>query len=343
MDEKLAAGIEQIKTDPKKAASTDGMVLIKGGTFSMGGDFPVVRDSFEATALPQPDELPRHKVEVGDFYMDDHEITVGEFLEFVEATGYVTVAEQDIDWEELKKQVPPGTPKPDDEMLKAGALVFRYADKKVDTEDLSNWWEFVHGANWKNPNGKQTELKDILNYPVTQISWYDAMAYAKWVGKRLPTEAEFEYAMRGGDTSSLYPWGNERVYEGKPKGNFYDGPFPYQNTKWDGYEFAAPIKSFPPNPYGLYDIAGNVWEWTLDWYNPGHYFSSKDQTSVNPFGPEQPMEIYNQQARNKVLRGGSYLCQDSWCSGYRNARRMRVSPDTGMEHLGFRLVREVRK
>ncbi len=343
LDVSALAGIGSIAPDENRLTDTSGMVLIKGGTFDMGGDMPMNSEGMPPTALPQPDEFPKHTVQVSDFYMDEHEVTVRQFLEFVEATGYKTIAEYDVDWEELKKQVPPGTPKPDEEMLKAGALVFQYVPKGTPKDNLANWWSFQTGVNWKNPDGSHPTLDSILDMPVTQVSWYDAMAYAKWANKRLPTEAEYEYAMRAGNNNTMYPWGNEMVDDTDQRGNFLQGEFPYENTVEDGFESVAPVKSFPPNAYGLYDISGNVWEWTLDWYGADYYNVLKMQggTAVNPKGPDKTREVYNQQATNKVVRGGSFLCNDDWCSGFRNARRMRLSPDSGMQHVGFRLVREV--
>lgn len=344
LDQKFLQVIKDIKTDEKQAQSTAGMVLIKGGIFDMGGDKPQGFEQMPQTALAQPDEFPKHKVQLSDFYMDEHEVTVGQFLEFVKATGYQTVAEYDIDWEELKKQLPEGTPKPSVDQLKAGAMVFHYADKNATKDNLGNWWTFTQGASWKNPNGKTTDIQQILNQPVTQVSWYDALAYAKWAGKRLPTEAEFEYAMRGGNSNTMYPWGNEKLSD-KSMGNFLQGEFPYSNTAKDGFEYVSPVKSFAPNAYGLYDIAGNVWEWTNDWYSAKYYeeLHQTGQVAKNPKGPEEGFEVYDNQMKNKVVRGGSFLCNDSWCSGYRNARRMRLTPDTGMQHLGFRLVKDVKK
>jgi formylglycine-generating enzyme len=332
--------IKTIPTDSKHQKSTKGMVLIKGGTFEMGGDQPVGFENMPQTALAQPDEFPKHTVKVSDFYMDETEVTVGHYLEFVKATGYKTVAERDIDWEQLKKQLPNNTPKPSDEMLKAGALVFHYVPKATATDDLGNWWKFTIGANWKNPDGTHPKLESLLDYPVTQISWYDAMAYAKWKGKRLPTEAEFEYALRSKLQNNMYPWGNETIDKNIKRGNFLQGEFPYHNTADDGYSMVAPVKSFPPNAYGLYDLAGNVWEWTSDWYSAIYYneLSEKKTIAINPKGPEKSFEVFDPKAVNKSVRGGSFLCNDNWCSGYRNSRRMRLSPDTGMQHLGFRLV-----
>lgn len=341
LTKKYLEKIDQIKPSEKKIKDFKNMVLIKSGTFDMGGDNLSNFENMPNTALAQPDEFPKHKVTISDFYMDEHEVTVGEYLEFVEATGYKTVAEYDVDWEELKKQLPEGTPKPDDDLLKAGSIVFHYPDKNTAKDNLANWWTYTKGVNWKNPDGENPKLETILNLPVTQISWYDAVAYAKWVGKRLPTEAEFEYAMRGGKNNNMYPWGNEKISDSKFYGNFLQGEFPYYNTKADGFENVAPIKSFPPNSFGLYDISGNVWEWTSDWYSAIYYkeLFEKNETAINPKGPLKSFEVYDQNAINKVVRGGSFLCSDAWCSGYRNSRRMRISPDSGMQHIGFRLVR----
>lgn len=345
LDSSFLENIKTIKTNEKLAKSTDEMVLIKGGTFDMGGDNPTGFKNMPKTALAQPDEFPKHKVQVSDFYMDEHEVTVRQFAEFVKATGYKTVAEKDIDWEELKKQVPPGTPKPDESLLKAGALVFHYVPKDTPKNDLANWWTYTAGASWKNPDATNPKLEDILDLPVTQVSYYDALAYAKWKGGRLPTEAEFEYAMRAGQNNKMYPWGNEKVTNNVTFGNFLQGDFPCNNTAEDGYEGVAPVKHFPPNAYGLYDISGNVWEWTNDWYSPLYYeeLAKKGNVAVNPQGPDKSLEIYDKHAVSKSVKGGSFLCNDSWCSGYRNSRRMRLSPDTGMQHLGFRLVKDVKQ
>jgi len=341
LSESFLNSVAEIKLDPEKDSSLEGMVFIKGGVFEMGGDVATGYDSQIPTALPQNDEYPKHTVKVNDFYMDKHEVTVKQFEEFVKATNYVTVAEIDINWEELKKQLPEGTPKPDQESLKAGSLIFNYLDQNKQTESLDQWWVFTHGVSWKNPNGLNPKLSEIYNNPVTHISWYDALAYAKWAGKRLPTEAEYEYAMRGGRENTMYPWGNSKIDAKAGQGNFFQGDFPYKNTKDDGFEKVAPVMSFKPNNYGLYDISGNVWEWTMDWYSAKYYFDLVGIQSNNPIGPEKTFEIYNPNATHKVVRGGSFLCNDSWCSGYRNARRMRLSPDSGMEHLGFRLVKDV--
>ena len=344
LDSSYLMAVKKITPNRDLAESNDGMVKITGGVFDMGGDLPDGFENMPKSALAQADEFPKHRVQVSDFYMDENEVTIGDFNTFVEATNYKTVAEYDVDWEMLKKQLPEGTPKPDENLLKAGSLVFHYVPEPLNsTENPGNWWTFTTGINWRNPDGQNRKLQDIQDWPVTQISWYDAIAYAKWTGKRLPTEAEFEYAMRGGKSNKMYPWGNQKLSENLGLGNFLQGDFPYTNTGEDGFDNIAPVKQFPPNAYGLYDMSGNVWEWTADWYSPLYYtqLAEQDIIAVNPQGPEQSKEVYDPRAINKSVRGGSFLCHDSWCSGYRNSRRMRLSPDTGMQHIGFRLVKDV--
>lgn len=311
---------------------TDGMVLIKGGTFEMGGD----------NSQASPDEYPKHKVQVSSFYIDKTEVTNAQFKKFVDATGYITTAEQKPDWEELKKTLPPGTPRPPDSVMVAASLVFRQASGPVDLNDYSQWWSWVKGADWRHPEGPGSSIEGKDNYPVVQVSWFDAMAYCKWAGKRLPTEAEWEYAARGGLINNVYPWGNEHINEGAPKANSWEGKFPYRNDKKDGFLKAAPVGSFAPNGYGLYDMAGNVWEWCSDWYNSNYYATCKDPVTVNPQGPDKSYDPQEPFTPKRSLRGGSFLCNDSYCSGYRVARRMKSSPDTGLEHTGFRCVKDAK-
>ncbi len=311
----------------KTATSHKGMVWIKPGTFMMGADNNQASD----------DEYPKHKVTVDGFWMDTTEVTNAEFALFVKATGYITTAEHKPDWNELKKQVPPGTPKPDDSLLVAASLVFSPPKHAVDLNDYTQWWAWKKGADWKHPHGAGSYIKDKDNYPVVQISWYDAIAYCKWAGKRLPTEAEWEWAARGGLQDKIYPWGNEPVDAGKPKANTWQGHFPDNNTMRDKYYGLAPVASFPANGYHLYDMAGNVWEWCADYYN-STYYKTIAAGATNPHGPATSYDADEPYAKKRVIRGGSFLCNDSYCSGYRVARRMKTTEDSGMEHLGFRCV-----
>jgi len=310
-----------------------GMVFIPGGTFDMGGD----------NEQASPDEYPKHKVEVAPFYMDITEVTNAQFKKFVDATGYITTAERKPDWEELKKTVPPGTPKPSEEMLQAASLVFKQSNGPVNLNDYTQWWGWVPGASWKIPEGPNSTITGKENYPVVHVSWDDAMAYCKWAGKRLPTEAEWEFAARGGLTNNIYPWGNEHVTNGTPKANSWEGKFPYLNEQKDGFIKAAPVKNYPCNKYGLFDMAGNVWEWCSDWYDYNYYQVLKKGTAINPKGPSKSFDPDEPHTPKRTLRGGSFLCNDTYCSGYRVARRMKSSPDTGLEHTGFRCVRDVKQ
>jgi sulfatase modifying factor 1 len=306
-----------------------GMVWIPGGTYMMGAD----------NKQASPDEYPKHEVEVDGFYMDITEVTNDQFAAFVKATKYVTTAELKPDWNELKKQLPPGTPKPHDSLLVAASLIFKPVQGKVDLRDYAQWWQWKNGADWRHPHGPESSIKGKGNYPVVHISWDDAMAYCRWAGKRLPTEAEWEWAARGGLVNQIYTWGNTPVDQGKPKCNYWQGVFPSKNLVTDGYYDLAPVKSFAPNGYGLYDVAGNVWEWCSDWYDFNYYSKLKGKTK-NPQGPSKSYDPDEPYAPKHSLRGGSFLCNDGYCSGYRVARRMKSTPDSGMEHLGFRCVKD---
>ncbi|WP_255460384.1 formylglycine-generating enzyme family protein [Lacibacter sediminis] len=310
--------------------STSGMVYIPGGTFEMGAD----------NEQASEDEYPKHKVTIDAFYMDVTEVTNAQFQKFVDATGYVTTAERKPDWEELKKTVPPGTEKPADSLLVAASLVFKPSNGPVDLNNYSQWWSWVAGADWKHPEGPNSNIKGKENFPVVHVSWDDAIAYCKWAGKRLPTEAEWEFAARGGLNNNIYPWGNEHVNIGAPKTNSWEGKFPYLNEQRDGFMKYAPVKTYTCNRYGLFDMAGNVWEWCSDWYDHNYYKSVANNTVANPKGPQKSFDPQDPYTPKRVLRGGSFLCNDSYCSGYRVARRMKSSPDTGLEHTGFRCVKD---
>jgi len=323
----LTSCAEPITQNQNSDVRHPGMVLVPGGMLSMGGD----NNQAEAN------EFPKHMVKIDSFYMDETEVTNAQFKEFVDATGYVTIAEQPIDWDELKKQLPPDTPKPQDSELVPGALVFQYTDHPVSLQGPQVWWKWTQGANWKKPQGPDSNIKEMMDHPVVHVAWDDAVAYCQWIGKRLPTEAEWEWAARGGLQDKVYPWGDESINEGKYKANFYQGIFPYQNTAADGFELTAPVMSFAPNGYGLYDMSGNVWEWCADWFD--HYYYKRKSAKVSlPNGPDKPNNPSRPMQPERVIRGGSFLCNDSYCSGYRNARRMGSTADTGLCHTGFRCV-----
>ena len=306
-----------------------GMVWIKAGNFLMGADN---KQAYE-------DEYPKHKVGVHGFWMDATEVTNAEFEQFVKATGYITTAERKPDWNELKQQLPPGTEKPADSLLVAASLVFDPPKHAVDLNDYSLWWTWKKGADWRHPHGQGSSIKGKENYPVVHISWFDAEAYCKWAGKRLPTEAEWEWAARGGLQNKLYPWGDEQVDAGKVKANTWQGHFPDRNILRDKFYGLAPVASFAPNGYGLYDMAGNVWEWCADYYNNSYYKSIANGT-VDPKGPSKSYDPDEPFAKKRVIRGGSFLCNESYCTGYRVSRRMKSTEDSGMEHLGFRCVQD---
>ncbi len=326
---RFSTGVDTTITITRQQDTT-GMVWIEGGSFTMGATDKEGRN----------DESPAHIVTIAGFWMDATEVTNAQFQRFVDATGYITTAEKKPDWEEIKKQLPVGTPKPDESILVAASLVFTPPSHAVSIQDVSQWWTWAQGANWRHPQGQGSSIAGKENYPVVHISWYDAMAYCKWAGKRLPTEAEWEYAARGGGQAAKYPWGNEDPEKGKPKANTWQGHFPDKNTAWDNYDRSAPVKSFAPNAYGLYDMAGNVWEWCSDWYHPDYYQQSSGAN--NPQGSPQGYDPMEPTVPKKVVRGGSFLCHASYCKGYRVTSRMKTSPDTGLEHTGFRCVKENR-
>lgn len=310
-------------------ASTEGMVLIPAGSFVMGGD----------RIWGRPDEFPLHTVAVSAYYIDEHEVTNRQFREFAEATGYITRAERKPTWEELKEQLPPGTPKPSDDVLVPASLVFRPTTKPVPLNDPSAWWTWVPGASWRQPLGEGSSIDDMDDFPVVHVSWEDAAAYARWAGKRLPTEAEWEFAARGGVQNVVYPWGNEQIHQGTPKANSWDGHFPDHNTAHDGYPGLAPVKRYSPNGYGLYDMGGNVWEWCADWYRADYYADcAQNDITRDPQGPETSWDPDEPYAMKKVTRGGSFLCNDLYCSGFRVSARMKTTWDTSLSHTGFRCV-----
>ena len=305
------------------------MALIPSGVYQMGGK------SNQAAA----DEFPTREVEIAAFYMDESEVTNADFKKFVDETDYVTLSERPIDWSELAKQLPPGTPKPADSLLLPGALVFDPKNHIDNLTDYSQWWSWTIGANWRHPEGPESGLDGKWDHPVVHITWEDAQAYAKWAGKRLPTEAEWEWAAMGGIDNAKYPWGNESVEAAYGKANFWQGVFPIKDLTLDGFNGTSPIKSFPPNGYGLYDMAGNVWELCQDKYHANAYQLSDVKTS--PQGPQSAYDPREPQTLKYVVRGGSFLCNDSYCSGYRSSRRMSAAYDTGLNHTGFRCAKSL--
>ena len=318
--------------DSLKNHPPQGMVWIPGGTFMQGA----VPQDKQAMAH----EKPQHPVKVDGFFMDITEVTNAEFAKFVKETGYVTVAERPIDWEEMKKQLPEGTKKPADSILQPGSLRFKKTKSSVpNLYDFSQWWEWSIGTNWKHPEGPDSNLDGKENHPVVHVCYEDALAYCKWAHRRLPTEAEWEYAARGKQKNTIYFWGDDRSKLSQ-EANTWEGEFPVNNTKADGFERTAPVKSYPPNGFGLYDMAGNVWEFTSDWYNVDYYKELKDKNTiaVNPQGASEAYNPQNPYTQEKVIKGGSFLCSDSYCSSFRVSARMATSPDSSAEHVGFRTV-----
>jgi sulfatase modifying factor 1 len=317
---------------PGPSDAPPGMVWIPGGQFLMGTDSPSA----------WPDERPAHRVSVQGFWMDETEVTNAQFAEFVAATGYVTVAERAPTVAEIMRQVPPGTPPPDEAALVPGSLVFTPPSGPVDLRDYSQWWRWTPAADWRHPEGPNSDLENRENHPVVHVAWDDAAAYAAWAEKRLPTEAEWEFAARGGLEAKPYVWGDEPPTDELPRANIWQGSFPYLNIQADGFAGTAPVGSFPPNGYGLFDMAGNVWEWCADWYDRGAYLERAregPQPVVDPQGPPRSDDPQRPFGELRAQRGGSFLCNDSYCSRYRPSARHGGSPDTGMSHVGFRCVR----
>jgi sulfatase modifying factor 1 len=305
-----------------------GMVWIPAGEFTMGSDAPYA----------SPAEGPPHRVRLDGFWMDETDVTNAQFRAFVEATGYVTTAERTPTLEEIMSQVPRDAPPPKQEDLVPGSVVFTPPDHPVSLDDVRQWQKWTPGANWCHPEGPGSSIDGKDDHPVVHVSWYDATAYAKWAGKRLPTEAEWEYAARGGLEGKKYVWGDEQFSEEHPQCNNFQGHFPDKNTAKDGYLRTSPVKAFPPNGYGLYDMAGNVWQWCNDWFLPDAYTQYRGPTVVNPKGPERSFDPRLRPAE-RVQRGGSFLCCVGYCFNYRPSARLGCTPDTGMSHVGFRCVK----
>lgn len=308
-------------------AAPPSMVWIPGGTFQMGSTDPQAK----------PDEQPVHDVTLDGFWISRTPITNAEFKKFVDSTGYVTTAEKAPVLEDIMKELPPGTLPPPAEMLVPASLVFKKTSGPVPLNNPLIWWEWKHGADWRHPEGPDSSIEGKDDHPVVQVSWDDAAAYAKWAGMRLPTEAEWEYAARGGRDQQPYIWGDEPTGPQETKLNIWQGRFPYENTATDGFTTTSPVNTFSPNGYGLLDMAGNVWEWVADWYRPDTYARRAGEQPINnPKGPANSYDPQEPYTAKRVTRGGSFLCNDSYCSGYRPSARMKTSPDTSLIHTGFR-------
>jgi sulfatase modifying factor 1 len=299
------------------------MIWVEGGEFLMGSD-----DHY-------PEEAPAHQAAVDGFWIDRCAVTNSQFRRFVAATGYVTVAEKAPDPE----QYPNGLP---DRMI-AASTVFVRPRRPVDLGNPYNWWQWVPGANWRHPRGPQSSLKGLDDHPVVHVAWEDVEAYATWIGKEIPTEAEWEYAARGGLQSVEFAWGDELTPGGRFMANYWQGEFPLKNQRLDGYEYTAPVRVFPSNGYGLYQMIGNVWEWTVDWYQAHGEITHACCTVTNPVGGEEarshdPRTGDAVPIPRKVMKGGSHLCAENYCRRYRPAARMAQPVDTSTSHLGFRCV-----
>jgi sulfatase modifying factor 1 len=311
--------------------SPDGMVWISGGEFSMGAMDPPAVD--QAGMHAAADARPIHRVYVDGFWMDKTDVTNEEFARFVKATGYVTIAER-IPTAEDFPTAPP-------ENLVAGSVVFTPPDHPVPLNNHFQWWSYVRGANWHHPDGPESNLKGRGKFPVVQVAYLDALAYAKWAGKRLPTEAEWEFAARGGLAGKCYPWGDEFQPGGRWMANTHQGHFPVSDTGADGYIGVAPVAQFPPNGYGLYDMAGNVWQWTSDWYRSDYYqlLAAAGGVARNPQGPDTSYDPAEPNEKKRVHRGGSFLCTDQYCARYVVGTRGKGEVTTATNHLGFRCVK----
>ena len=328
-DRGLSAAKSSTQTAPQQLNSfrppgpaPDGMVWVPGGVFWMGSDEPSFVDA-----------RPWHRVYLDGYWIDKTEVTNTEFARFVQATKYVTVSERTPRAEDFP-QAPP-------ENLVAGSVVFVPPSRPVTLNDHLQWWRYIHGANWRHPEGSASDLTGREKHPVVHIAYEDAIAYCSWTHKRLPTEAEFEFAERGGLDRKRYAWGDEFRPGGKFMANTFQGRFPEKNTSEDGFVTTAPVASFPPNGYGIYDLAGNVWEWTSDWYRPDYYGASQPGAITrNPKGPADSLDPSEPGVAKKVQRGGSFLCTDQYCARYMAGGRGKGVLDTGTNHLGFRCVRD---
>lgn len=315
----------------QQVTAPEGMVWVEKKTFTQGAK---PEDPF---ALPR--EKPAHQVTVDGFFIDATEVTNKQFKAFIDATGYKTVAERPIIWEDMKKDLPPGTPKPHDSVLQPGSLIFNKDLNKVgNMGDYSQWWTWKVGANWKHPEGPESNIDGKDNFPVVHIAFEDAMAYCEWANRRLPTEAEWESAAQGNSTNNTFTWGNDPSILNQ-YANTWQGVFPIKNESKDGYEFIAPVKSYPPNNIGIYDMAGNVWELTSDLFNVNYYKElDTSKPIVNPQGAAKSFSPNNLYQEERIIKGGSFLCHASYCASFRISAKMGNSIDSSSDHTGFRTV-----
>lgn len=322
---------ETNSVDINKVKTPDGMVWVAGKTFLQGAK---TTDSY---AMPR--EKPAHRVTVDGFFIDISEVTNKQFKTFVDATNYVTIAEREIDWEELKKQLPEGTLKPHDSILQPGSLIFnKNVNAVVNMNNYQQWWTWKIGANWQHPEGPKSSIEGKYNHPVVHIAYEDAVSYCKWANRRLPTEAEWESAAQGNNTDAIFTWGNDPTVL-NTTANTWQGNFPIKNESVDGFEMIAAVKSYPPNSIGIYDMLGNVWEITSDLFNVNYYNELNiSKEIINPTGAKISYSPSNPFQEERVMKGGSFLCHDSYCASYRISSKMGVSIDSGSDHVGFRTV-----
>jgi len=307
---------------PADAAPPAGMVRVPGGTFLMGSD------------SHYPEEAPAHRVRVDGFWMDVHPVTNADFARFVDETGYVTLAERPADPADYPGALP--------DQLAPSSVMFKKPPGPVDMSNHYNWWVYVRGADWRHPRGPASTIRKLMNHPVVHVAHADVEAYAAWAGKEIPTEAEWEFAARGGLEGAEFVWGDELTPGGVHMANTWQGDFPFRNTAADGYEYTSPVGAYPANGYGLHDMAGNVWQWTGDWYQEHGSIDSPCCTAENPRGASAAASLDPRDAQSriprKVTKGGSHLCAPSYCRRYRPAARMAQPVDTSTSHLGFRLI-----
>jgi formylglycine-generating enzyme required for sulfatase activity len=316
---------ESIAFNPK--TEVPGMVWVEGGTFVMGTDDPGA----------YVHERPSHKVRVDGFWIDQTEVTNKQFEEFVTDTGYRTIAEREIAWQDLKRQLPPEVKRPHDSILVPGSLVFNPQAGIRSLHDIAQWWRWTPGANWRHPKGPGSSVQGLDSFPVVHIAFADASAFCKWAGKRLPTEAEWEFAAKGGTEEQMYPWGDALQLDGSYMANSFQGMFPSYDAGSDGYTTAAPVRKYPANAYGLYDMIGNVWEWTQDKYHAGYYaLRATKPLVVNPKGAETSYDPQEPFVSKHVTKGGSFLCADDFCVNYRCPARQARADDSGASNIGFR-------